>query len=274
MLGHLWLVVRVAAEYRGLGLPLNDLISEGNLGLMHATKETALIVTGSMAVALGLTLAVERWSGMTALGDVATVNRNLTPEIESLRRAVERDRYGLMAYVLVARDHCTPQNCPAFRSLGNSRQLMTNMDDRVYEGLVMRYSGSWGAPAALPPIADTVNPAQGSPLKGIVMLSAVYSDVADFDPVIAQPLNEYFLVGGNSWTDYGLPAVDEFVRAGYVVIGTDFGVDASQPDETKFICMAGEVQLTSSDPNVPGTVTCRAGTTVIVRRGHPQNARS
>src|SRR5574340_195227 len=53
------------------------------------------------------------------------------------------------------------------------------------------------------------------------------------------------------------------------VIGTDFGVDASQPDLTKFICMAGEVQLTSSDPKVPGTVTCRAGTTVIVRRGHP-----
>ena len=38
----------------------------------------------------------------------------------------------------------------------------------------------------------------------------------------AQPLNEYFLLGGNSWTDYGLPAVDEFVRAGYVVVGTDY----------------------------------------------------
>jgi pimeloyl-ACP methyl ester carboxylesterase len=38
----------------------------------------------------------------------------------------------------------------------------------------------------------------------------------------AQPLNEYFLVGGNSWTDYGLPAVEEFIRAGYVVIGTDY----------------------------------------------------
>ena len=32
----------------------------------------------------------------------------LTPELQALRRAVERDRYGLMAYVLMARDHCTP----------------------------------------------------------------------------------------------------------------------------------------------------------------------
>ena len=55
---------------------------------------------------------------LVALGDVATVNRNLTPEVEALRRAVERDRYGLMAYVLVARDHCTAAVCAAFRSLG------------------------------------------------------------------------------------------------------------------------------------------------------------
>src|SRR6266550_3030540 len=68
----------------------------------------------------------------TAAADVATANRSLTPELESLRRAVERDRYGLMAYVLVARDHCTPAACPAFRSLANSRQITSNMDDRFY----------------------------------------------------------------------------------------------------------------------------------------------
>src|SRR5664279_2864231 len=38
----------------------------------------------------------------------------------------------------------------------------------------------------------------------------------------AAPLNEYFLVGGNSWTDYGLPAVEQFIKAGYVVVATDY----------------------------------------------------
>ena len=38
----------------------------------------------------------------------------------------------------------------------------------------------------------------------------------------ARPLNQYLLVGGDSWTDYGLPAVEEFVRVGYVVVGTDY----------------------------------------------------
>jgi hypothetical protein len=105
------------------------------------------------SAAAAISYAATQITRLTSLGDVATVNRNLTPEVESLRRSIERDRYGLMAYVLVARDHCSPQACAAFRSLGNSRQVMTNMDDRVYEGLVMRYSASWGAPAAAPAIA-------------------------------------------------------------------------------------------------------------------------
>ena len=38
----------------------------------------------------------------------------------------------------------------------------------------------------------------------------------------AAPLNEYFLVGGNSWTDYGIPAAEEFVKEGYVIVATDY----------------------------------------------------
>lgn len=53
------------------------------------------------------------------------------------------------------------------------------------------------------------------------------------------------------------------------VIGTDFGVDASDPDVTRFICISGSVQLSSADPNISGSITCRGGTTVRVRRGKP-----
>lgn len=41
-----------------------------------------------------------------------------------------------------------------------------------------------------------------------------------FDPVV--PLNEYFLMNGNSWTDYGIPAVEEFIKEGYVIAATDY----------------------------------------------------
>lgn len=36
------------------------------------------------------------------------------------------------------------------------------------------------------------------------------------------PLNEYFLMDGNSWTDYGIPNVQEFINQGYVVVATDY----------------------------------------------------
>lgn len=36
---HLRLVVKIAAGYRGYGLPHTDVISEGNIGLMHAVKK-------------------------------------------------------------------------------------------------------------------------------------------------------------------------------------------------------------------------------------------
>lgn len=38
----------------------------------------------------------------------------------------------------------------------------------------------------------------------------------------AQPLNQYFLMNGNSWTDFGIPALDSFIKSGYVVVATDY----------------------------------------------------
>jgi hypothetical protein len=40
------------------------------------------------------------------------------------------------------------------------------------------------------------------------------------DPAV--PLNQYYLVGGNSWTDYGIPSLEEWIKEGYVVAATDY----------------------------------------------------
>ena len=39
ILGNLWFVVQVARQYVGYGLPFNDLVQEGNIGLMKAVKK-------------------------------------------------------------------------------------------------------------------------------------------------------------------------------------------------------------------------------------------
>jgi len=53
------------------------------------------------------------------------------------------------------------------------------------------------------------------------------------------------------------------------VIGTDFGADASVPGTTHFICLEGEVRISSSDPNVHGSVICRGGYMTDVKAGQP-----
>jgi hypothetical protein len=90
---------------------------------------------------------------LASYGDAATAQKNMTPELQGLRRAVERDRYGLVAQVLLARDRCTPTQCPAFRSLTDNHQIITNMDEHAYDVLVSRYAAAWNAPPATGAVA-------------------------------------------------------------------------------------------------------------------------
>ena len=105
------------------------------------------------STAAAVSYAASQITRLTAFGDVAAANASMTPELQMVRRAVERDRYGLMAYVLVARDHCTPSDCAAFRALTDHNQIAANISERTYEGLIARYAPSWNAPPAAAPVA-------------------------------------------------------------------------------------------------------------------------
>jgi hypothetical protein len=116
-----------------------------------------LLYGSADAAAAAVSYAAARLTQLASFGDVASANKNMTPELSTLRRSVERDRYGLMAYVLSARDRCQPGDCAAYRSLTDHNQIAANMDERIYEGLILRYSASWNAPvAAVAPVAGAV----------------------------------------------------------------------------------------------------------------------
>jgi hypothetical protein len=91
---------------------------------------------------------------LTSYGDAGTAQKTMTPELQGVRKAIERDRYGLVAQVLLARDRCTPTQCPAFRSLTDNHQIITNMDEHAYDVLVSRYATAWNLPSpATGPVA-------------------------------------------------------------------------------------------------------------------------
>jgi hypothetical protein len=115
------------------------------------------------SAAAAVSYAASQITRLTALGDVTAANKSMTPELRALRRAVEHDRYGLMAYALVVRDHCTSSDCAAFRALTDRHQIVANMDERVYDGLVSRYASTWNAPNTPPAVAPVAALVPGVP---------------------------------------------------------------------------------------------------------------
>jgi hypothetical protein len=117
------------------------------------TVETAcekVLFASAESIAGAVSHAALQLDTLVALGDVAVAERSMTPELKTLRRTLEHDRYGLVAQVLLARDHCTPSACAAFRVLTDNRQILVNMDNHLYDLLVARYAPSWNAPTPSP----------------------------------------------------------------------------------------------------------------------------
>ena len=133
--------------------------------------EKALFATAdSTAAAVSYTAA--QINRLSSFGNAAAADKIMTPDLNALRRAIERDRYGLAAQVLMTRDGCTSTACPFFVSLTNTIQIAGNMNERLYDGLVGRYAPLWNATASSAPTAPPVaalgaaGASQGRPLSG------------------------------------------------------------------------------------------------------------
>jgi hypothetical protein len=142
----------------------------------------------SSAAAVSYTAA--QITRLTGFGDSADADNNMTPELSALRRAMERDRYGLVAHVLTVRDGCTASDCLFFRSLTNHNRVAANMTDRSYQGLIERYSLVWSNPTnngnavagSLPPSAPS-----GKPMSGDFPSSSSIPAVSIMTPELSGP---------------------------------------------------------------------------------------
>ena len=124
---------------------IDDLAGET---VLAACEKTLFGSPDAAAAAVAYTAA--QLTRLTALGDATAADKRLTPDMKALRKALEHDRYGLVAQVLVARDGCTQFDCAAFRSLTDQQQVAANMDARLYDQLIARYAPGWNAPATPP----------------------------------------------------------------------------------------------------------------------------
>lgn len=145
-------VAAVAVPQVNASLPalscLDDLAGE----MVLAGCEKVLFGSAD-AVAAAVSASAAQINRLTSYGNVAAADKSMTLELAGLRRAIERDRYGLIAYVLQSRDRCMADACAAYASLTDHTHIASNMEERAYEGLVTRYAPGWNAPSAAAVVA-------------------------------------------------------------------------------------------------------------------------
>ncbi|ETR75497.1 hypothetical protein X566_22605 [Afipia sp. P52-10] len=113
---------------------------------VEAACERAVFGSADMAAA-AVSYAAAQVSRLIAAGNT----RSLSPEQQLLKRTIERDRYGLVAQVITARERCNAVDCPLFRVLSDSTQIKANMSEHLYDTLVARYAASWNSAATSAP---------------------------------------------------------------------------------------------------------------------------
>ena len=143
------------------GSPLACLDAMAGDAVERSCERTLFATPEAMASAVSYAAAQ-----LNLFADVSeSVNRGnseLEPLLASLRRAVETDRYGLVAHVLATRDGCLADQCPALALMRDARRVTANLAQRTYDFYVTRHSSVW--PAAAPgPTANAAPAIPGAP---------------------------------------------------------------------------------------------------------------
>ncbi len=99
---------------------------------------------------------------LTRLSEAGARGNAESPDIFMLRKALETDRFGLVARVLEARDKCTLTRCEAFSYLTDSSNVARHLKEQTYQATVARYASAWGSAPAMPALAS-VPPAAAAP---------------------------------------------------------------------------------------------------------------
>jgi hypothetical protein len=146
------------------GSPLGCLDTPMNEALETVCER---VIFGNPATIAAATVYVA--SQLALLSDaVDYINRTdsgYSPAIAGLRRAVESDRFGLVAQVLTTRDGCTATKCTQLAMLSDATRVTDHLKDGTFDGLVARYATVWPQMTPPPTVAAAPSASYGqSPL--------------------------------------------------------------------------------------------------------------
>jgi hypothetical protein len=145
------------------GSPLACLDPLAGDALGVACERAVFASPGSVAAAMSYVAAQ-----FTLVADMAAYRRRSGADIDStlpvLRRRLEADPFGFLAHVLVVRDGCTSDHCPALAVLHDSSHVRMNLVAQTLDHFVDHYRAGWGktpdGPVAV--MSDTPVPAEAN----------------------------------------------------------------------------------------------------------------
>jgi hypothetical protein len=111
---------------------------------VFATPETAAAAVSYVAARFAL------------LGDgldYAAQDGAYAATLTGTRKALEADRFGILAHVLATRENCVADHCPALNRLGDAGRVQRNLRERAYAAQVARYGPVWAGRSAASPVA-------------------------------------------------------------------------------------------------------------------------
>ncbi len=73
------------------------------------------------------------------------VDPSFAAELVPIRTALELDRFGILAHVLMQRDGCTVDQCDTLSWLQEPSQVQAHLRDHSFDGEITRYAASWNA---------------------------------------------------------------------------------------------------------------------------------
>lgn len=164
-----WLEARLSAlqgQAQAPGSPLGCLTGFVD-GALETACEAMVFASGESAVkAVAYTAA-----GLGVLEDATRFSRKQDPAFDSkisfLRRAFEKDRFGIVAHVLAARLNCTADRCPAVEVFRDPDRIRANLRDGTFERHLTRAAAKWqtgsAQAASMGPDADS-RPLVATPL--------------------------------------------------------------------------------------------------------------
>lgn len=167
----------VAAELRALDTRAFELATrafapgsalgclDANAGeTVEAACEKALFASPE-ATAAATSYVAAQLSLLASASELGRRHGGANPGAAMLRRALEADRFGIVAHVLAVRDGCTPGRCGAFTWLRDPTRINANLAERPFEARVKSYSASWPAAGGRAMVSSAPSPPPGAAAK-------------------------------------------------------------------------------------------------------------